>query len=313
MRPQQGTTTMTQTMTHRTSSPRISVIIPTYNEAKNLPHVFGLLPEDLHEVIVVDGHSVDGTVDMAHSLRPDVVVVEQNRRGKGNAMACGFAAATGDILVMLDADGSADPREIPRFVAALTGGADFAKGTRFSRGGGSSDITRTRAWGNRWLNRAANVLFGTSYSDLCYGYNAFWAHCLPVLELDASDVGRNGKLWGDGFEIETIINTRVAKGKLVIIEVPSFEFPRIHGQSNLNTWRDGFRVLWALVVERANGIGRAAPVDRTRARALGATVSSAADVEHMADRVEGSRDLDTLAELMAVSRIGMAEPRGDVA
>ncbi|RBY75320.1 glycosyltransferase family 2 protein [Geodermatophilus sp. TF02-6] len=300
-------------MTHRTSSPRISVIIPTYNEAKNLPHVFGLLPEDLHEVIVVDGHSVDGTVDMAHSLRPDVVVVEQNRRGKGNAMACGFAAATGDILVMLDADGSADPREIPRFVAALTGGADFAKGTRFSRGGGSSDITRTRAWGNRWLNRAANVLFGTSYSDLCYGYNAFWAHCLPVLELDASDVGRNGKLWGDGFEIETIINTRVAKGKLVIIEVPSFEFPRIHGQSNLNTWRDGFRVLWALVVERANGIGRAAPVDRTRARALGATVSSAADVEHMADRVEGSRDLDTLAELMAVSRIGMAEPRGDVA
>src|SRR3954470_8854182 len=106
------------------ATPRVSVIIPTYNEAKNLPHVFGLLPDDLHEVVVVDGHSVDGTIEMALSLRPDVVVVRQNRRGKGNAMACGFAVATGDILVMLDADGSADPREIPRFVDALTAGAD---------------------------------------------------------------------------------------------------------------------------------------------------------------------------------------------
>jgi glycosyltransferase involved in cell wall biosynthesis len=180
-------------------------------------------------------------------------------------MACGFAAATGDIIVMLDADGSADPREIPRFVNALTSGADFAKGTRFKQGGGSSDITPTRAWGNRWLNRAANALFGTSYSDLCYGYNAFWAHCLAVLELDPSDVGRDGKLWGDGFEIETIINTRMAKAGVVIEEVPSFEFPRIHGQSNLNTWRDGFRVLRALLVERLNGVGRSAQLERNRA------------------------------------------------
>jgi glycosyltransferase involved in cell wall biosynthesis len=270
MRTTQG---MAEVIPGTSTSPWISVIIPTFNEAKNLPHVFGLLPEDLHEVIVVDGHSVDGTVDVARSLRPDVVVVEQNRRGKGNAMACGFAAATGDVLVMLDADGSADPREIPRFVAALTRGADFAKGTRFSQGGGSGDITRTRAWGNRWLNRAVNVLYGTAYSDLCYGYNAFWAHCLPVLELDASDVGRDGRLWGDGFEIETIINTRVAKAELTIAEVPSFEFPRIHGQSNLNTWRDGCRVLRALLVERANGVGRGVPVDRRRARAVCATIA----------------------------------------
>ena len=238
--------------------PRVSVVIPTYNEARNLPHVFSLLPADLHEVIVVDGHSVDDTVATARSLRSDVRVVHQNRRGKGNAMACGFAAVTGDIVVMLDADGSADPREIPRFVAALTSGADFAKGSRFINGGGSDDITRMRAWGNRWLNRAVNVLFGTRYSDLCYGYNAFWAHCLPDLALDVVDRGRTSKLWGDGFEIETIINTRVAKAGLRIVEVPSFEFARIHGQSNLNTWRDGVRVLRALLVERVNGTGRAA-------------------------------------------------------
>jgi glycosyltransferase involved in cell wall biosynthesis len=183
-------------------------------------------------------------------------VVLQNRRGKGNALACGFAAVTGDIVVMLDADGSADPREIAEYVDALVTGADFAKGTRFALGGGSADITTTRAWGNRWLNRAVNTLFGTRYTDLCYGYNAFWAHCLPVLELDAADVGRDGKLWGDGFEIETIINTRVAKAGLSIAEVASFEFERLHGESNLNTWRDGLRVLRALLVERVNRKGR---------------------------------------------------------
>jgi glycosyltransferase involved in cell wall biosynthesis len=235
--------------------PRVSVVIPTFNEAKNLPHVFGLLPDDLHEVIVVDGRSVDDTIEVARRLRPDVRIVLQNRRGKGNAMACGFAEVTGDIVVMLDADGSADPREIPAFVSALVAGADFAKGTRFINGGGSSDITRTRAWGNRWLNRAANLLFGTRYTDLCYGYNAFWVHCLAALALDPRGREQDEKLWGDGFEIETIINTRVAKAKLRISEVPSFEFNRIHGKSNLNTWRDGFRVLRALFVERVNGVG----------------------------------------------------------
>ena len=137
----------------RTAVPRVSVVVPTYNEARNLPHVFASLPAGLHEVIVVDGHSIDDTIEVARALRPDVRIVRQNRRGKGNAMACGFAAVTGDVVVMLDADGSADGQEIERFVAALTAGADFAKGTRFASDGGSSDITRTRAWGNRWLNR----------------------------------------------------------------------------------------------------------------------------------------------------------------
>jgi glycosyltransferase involved in cell wall biosynthesis len=226
-----------------TAMPRVSVVIPTLNEAKNLPLVFARLPADIHEVILVDGRSVDGTIEVARSLRPDVRVVLQNRVGKGNAMSCGFAHATGDILVMLDADGSAAPEEIPLFVAALTAGADFAKGTRFGLGGGSSDITWIRAWGNRWLNRVANLLFGTRYTDLCYGYNAFWAHCLPALELDASDQGSTERLWGDGFEIETLINVRVAAKDLNIAEVCSYESQRIHGVSNLNAVTDGVRVL----------------------------------------------------------------------
>jgi glycosyltransferase involved in cell wall biosynthesis len=236
--------------------PRVTVVIPTYNEAKNLPHVLTRLPADLHEVVVVDGRSVDGTVEVARALRPDAKIVMQNRSGKGNAMACGFAVATGDVVVMLDADGSADPAEISRFVAALVDGADFAKGSRFADGGGSSDITLVRSWGNRWLNRAANLLFGTRYTDLCYGYNAFWRRCLDSLELDPGAEVSDIRRWGDGFEIETIINTRIAKASLTITEVPSFELPRIHGESNLNTWRDGGRVLRALVVERVNGKGR---------------------------------------------------------
>jgi glycosyltransferase involved in cell wall biosynthesis len=241
----------------RTFKPKVSIVVPTYNEARNLPHVFSRLPGGLHEVILVDGLSIDDTVAVARALRPDVRVVRQNRCGKGNALACGFESVTGDIIVMLDADGSADPGEIPRYIAALVAGADFAKGTRFAHGGGSGDITPTRAWGNRWLNRAVNVLFGTRYTDLCYGYNAFWTHCLPVLELDATNRGSTNRLWGDGFEIETIINTRVAKAGLQIAEVPSYEARRLYGQSNLNTWRDGIRVLRALIVERLNrrGVG----------------------------------------------------------
>src|SRR4029077_16051496 len=164
--------------------PRVSVVIPTLNEARNLPYVFSRLPADVYEVIVVDGHSVDDTVAVARQLRPDVRVVQQTRRGKGNALACGLEAATGDVIAMVDADGSADPSEIPKFVYALLSGADFAKGTRFAEGGGSSDITRLRRLGNRLLSAVVNVSCGTHYSDLCYGFNVFWHKHVPVLDLD---------------------------------------------------------------------------------------------------------------------------------
>ena len=100
-------------------SPSVSVVVPALNEAANIPHVFARLPPDVHEVVLVDGFSVDDTVAVARRVRPDVRVVRQTRTGKGNALACGVAAATGDIVAMVDADGSADPGEIPRFVEAL--------------------------------------------------------------------------------------------------------------------------------------------------------------------------------------------------
>jgi glycosyltransferase involved in cell wall biosynthesis len=225
----------------RPATVRVSVVIPTLNEEENLPGVLARLPDGLHEVIVVDGHSTDDTVAVARRLRPDASIVMQTGHGKGNALAAGFAACTGDIVVMLDADGSTDAAEIPRFVAALCNGADFVKGSRFAQGGASSDITVTRRLGNRMLSGLVNTLYRTSYTDLCYGYNAFWARCLPYMRVDCN-----------GFEVETLINVRIAKAGLVIHEVPSYECDRMYGESHLHVVRDGGRVLRTIVLERVS-------------------------------------------------------------
>jgi len=232
------------------ASPTVSIVVPVKNEAANLREVLPLLPQ-VHEVILVDGNSVDGSVEVAREVLPQVRVVRQTRKGKGNALAAGFLAASGDIIVMFDADGSADPKEIPLFVQALVEGADFAKGSRFAADGGSEDITRLRSIGNHCLNFMANTAFGTKFSDLCYGYNAFWRDLVPVLDLPGLDLPapESGMLWGDGFEIETVINCRMAAADVTITEVGSVELSRIHGESNLRTFSDGFRVLRTIIAE----------------------------------------------------------------
>jgi glycosyltransferase involved in cell wall biosynthesis len=235
------------------SWPRISIVIPTLNEARNLPHVFKALPSDIHEVIVVDGYSVDDTLAVVRELKPEARIVMQTRRGKGNALACGCMAATGDIIALVDADGSNDAAEISAFVSVLLAGADFAKGTRFAEGGGSADITRLRRLGNRFLTGIVNLLYGVRYTDLCYGFNVFWRKHLSAVGFDASTVWPADDLsqyWGDGFEIETLVNIRIAAADLAVVEVPSFEHPRIHGVSNLNAVSDGLRVLRTILHER---------------------------------------------------------------
>jgi len=223
---------------HAAASPRVSVVIPARNEATNLPSVLTRLPVDLFEVILVDGHSDDNTVGVARTCRPDIRVVCQGGHGKGNALACGFAAARGDVIVTLDGDGSTRPEEIPRFIEALRDGADFVKGSRFAPGGGSADITALRKAGNLALVRLVNVLFRTRYTDLCYGFNAFWTRCLAKLEVDS-----------DGFEVETLLNVKAARSGLKVAEVPSFECGRLNGLSNLRAWHDGLRVLRTVLSE----------------------------------------------------------------
>jgi len=224
----------------------ISVVIPALNEAQNLRHVLPLIPPIVTEIILVDGHSTDDTIAVVQQLgptiRPPVHLIKQTGKGKGDALRVGFAACVGDIIVTLDADGSTDPREIPFFVEALLRGNDFAKGSRSILGGGSRDFTLLRRLGNYWLRKLVNLLFWTRFSDLCYGYNAFWKYCLDHIEVDC-----------DGFEVETLIHLRIHKAQLKIIEVPSIEYRRIHGKSNLHAFRDGWRVLRTIVRERSKG------------------------------------------------------------
>jgi hypothetical protein len=223
---------------------KVSVVVPAMNEARNIGQVLSELPEDLHEVILVDGNSRDDTVGAARAAYPDIRVMVQSGRGKGDAFRTGFAAVTGNLIVMLDADGSAMPSEIPSFVAALEAGADFAKGSRFLEGGGSDDITLLRSCGNAVLSGTANLLHGTNFTDLCYGYNAFWTRCLPFISLDVP-----------GFEVETLINLRIASAGMRITEVPSYEKDRLSGQSNLKTFRDGFRVMGTILGEARRNRG----------------------------------------------------------
>lgn len=218
---------------------KVSVVIPTLNEAANLPHVLPHIPQWVHEVIIVDGRSTDGTTDVARKLLPEVRIVEETKRGKGAALLAGFHAATGDIIIMLDADGSMDPQEMSTYVAALCNGADFVKGSRYLQGGGSADLTPVRDLGNWGLTLSVKILFGCRYSDLCYGYAGFWRHVLPALDLKS-----------DGFEIETEMNVRALVTKLRIVEVSSYEDRRIHGESHLRPVQDGIRVLRTILRER---------------------------------------------------------------
>ena len=231
-------------------APTVTVIIPARNEAANLPHVFATLPRWVNEIILIDGHSVDSTVEVTQALCPEAKIIAQSGRGKGDALMAGFAAATGDIIVTIDADGSTDGAEIILFVGALVAGADFAKGSRFSGSGGSEDITGVRRCGNRVLSILVNRMFGTQFSDLCYGYNAFWARHLDALELDCA-----------GFEVETLMNIRAAKAGLKIHEVPSFERCRLFGASNLRAVRDGWRILKVILQERFSGLQARLPAE----------------------------------------------------
>lgn len=253
------------------AEPRVSVIIPALNEADNIEAVIKAVPTWVYEVVLVDGRSTDGTPNVARRVwpnhhivvkerrarqdrrqapRPGAVdrrgegmalrIVGQTARGKGNALKMGIAAATGDIIVHLDADGSTDPREIGRFVETLKRGADYAKGSRFKAGGGTDDMPFHRKVGNGALTLLTNVLFQTHYTDITYGYNAFWRRHAGSLALEI-----------DGWANEIIGNIRVARHGLRVVEVPSFEHPRMAGEAKLQgVYRIGWRILRAIITER---------------------------------------------------------------
>ena len=217
----------------------VSLIVPARNEAANIGWVLNRIPDCVDEVILVDGESTDATLEMARATLPSLRIVPQQGPGKGSALRTGFLAAKGEYIVMIDADGSMSPREIPRYIHFLESGFDLVKGSRFTGGGGSLDITALRRMGNRGLLALMNVMYQSSLTDLCYGFVAFNRNVLDRLDLQSS-----------GFEIETEITVRALQAGLRVAEVPTLELPRRTGQSNLRTFRDGHRVLRTLVKER---------------------------------------------------------------
>ncbi|WP_255506832.1 glycosyltransferase family 2 protein [Mycolicibacterium sp. 018/SC-01/001] len=225
------------------STMTVSLVIPVRNEARNVAWVLEQITDDVDEIVLVDGNSTDATVITAKSARPDIRVVSQQGTGKGDALRTGFHAATGDVIVMMDADGSMAPQEIKHFLHFLSSGYDFVKGSRFIAGGGSSDITPLRRLGNKFLLRVFNTAFDAELTDLCYGFCAFHRRYLEVMSLQAT-----------GFEIEAEMTVRAMQAGLRVAEVPSMEMPRRHGKSNLRAFRDGVRVLRTVLRDHDSGV-----------------------------------------------------------
>lgn len=217
---------------------KISVIIPTLNEVENIKHVFPYLPSFIDEIVVVDGDSTDGTREEILKFRKDARIIIDDTPGKGVALRKGFEMATGDLIIMMDADGSNDPNEIPSLLEPVLNGYDASKASRLLPGGGSDDFTIFRRFGNKIFITMVNKMYGANFTDLCYGYRAFKKEAIEKMNCRS-----------DGFEIETEQSIRMIKTRLKIKEVPSFEYKRKYGDSRLNSFKDGWRILNIIISE----------------------------------------------------------------
>jgi glycosyltransferase involved in cell wall biosynthesis len=217
---------------------KVSLVIPALNEAEGLAVVLPQIPSLVDEVIVVDGGSVDETLQVIRSLCPSAVRVRQRGRGKGNALKAGLAEATGDIVVTMDADGSMSPADIVPAVGALLDGCDFVKGSRALEGAGSGDFSPLHRMGNWALTTLSNVVFDAGYTDITYGFNAYWRRVML-----------NAETLSDGFEFEIQAAIRAARSGLSTAEVPCYEAPRSGGASKLSPMKDGWAIARILAVE----------------------------------------------------------------
>ncbi len=219
----------------------VGIMIPAMNEEKNLEEILCRLNDIGYDnVLVIDGHSKDNTVKVA--AKHGAKVVMQAGQGKGNAIRQVLSNRYFDVdaLVLMDADCSMDPAEIPAFIEALNSGVDVVKGSRFLKGGRTYDMEATRRFGNSILMSVVNFIWLAKYTDLCYGYVAFSKNALEKL---------SPILKSDGFEIETEIFIKALDLGLVVKEVPSIEYARKNGISNLHTFKDGFKILKTIFKE----------------------------------------------------------------
>ena len=214
---------------------KVSVVIPTLNEEKNLPKVMKELPKNIDEIIVVDGHSRDRTLEIAKRYGAKVLFDDI---GKGSALRKGMEAARGDIIITMDADYSHKSSEIGLLIEGIKSGFDICMGSRFIQGGGTEDMPWYRRFANKLFVFLVNLTWGMNYSDICYGYRSFRKNCVKKLNLKS-----------EGFSIEAEISIKAAKYGLKVLEVPSLEKRRNFGESKLRTFRDGFQILKTIIHE----------------------------------------------------------------
>jgi len=213
----------------------VTVVIPALNEAKNIASVIRELKHlGFSDILVIDGNSQDETARIAKEL--GVNLMFQNGHGKGTALrqVFSYGGLKGNVVVMMDADGSMNPKELFSFVDALGPHVDLVKGSRFMCGGYSQDMTFARRVGNLLFVALTNLLMRTNYTDLCYGYAAFRREAVERLY---------PCLTSTNFEIEAEIFTKSKKLRLNVVEVPSIEMRRKSGKSNLKAVKDGFLIL----------------------------------------------------------------------
>ena len=218
--------------------PRVTVLICSLNEGATVASVLSGVPRWVHEVLLVDGHSTDDTVDKARQVRPDIHVVYQPGKGKGEALRHGVQKASGDIIVTLDADGQTDPAEMPKFIEPLLDGYDWAKGSRLTYGR-PLNMPWHRWLGNRVLAITSNILYGTRYTDICSGYNAFRKEAFQHLKLSY-----------DSFEMEQQMLVKIKKARMKVKEVAHLDVGRIDGVSKISSVKQGFIDWFVIISER---------------------------------------------------------------
>ena len=227
-------------MTLGSMDPRITVCIPSRNEEENLPHVVEAVRPFAHDLLVVDGHSTDGTAAVAREL--GARVVRDGGRGKGDGIRTGIREAHGDIIVFIDADGSHDPRDIPPMVNIIAAGeADLVIG---SRGKGGSDELHgdveklVRMIGSDLILICINLRFEAQLTDSQNGFRAIRA-----------TVARDLGLQEDLTTIEQEMTIKTLKKGYKVAEIPSHEFARRHGDSaiSLRQPRIWWRYVWSVV------------------------------------------------------------------
>jgi glycosyltransferase involved in cell wall biosynthesis len=215
----------------------VSVIVCAKNEAENLHYVLPKIPKWVDEILLVDGNSCDQTVELAKKLCPTLRVLIQPRDGKGDALKYGVKHAKGELIVTLDADGSTDPEDLPRFIQPLLDGFDFTKGSRFLNSHLRMPVHRR--FGNRVLVITTNLLFGTKYTDVCSGFNAFRKQAFCKLNLIH-----------DGFEMEQEMNAKIKKTGLKVKEIACIDKGRNGGFSKVVSVKQGFRDFMVILKER---------------------------------------------------------------